>query len=365
MSQRSAPIRGAIALCAGLALLRCGVAPPSAEESTTTVVPVEVARIVKTTLQTYVEASGTIEPQPSTTAGPSAQATVASPVGGLIAEIRSAEGARVMKGDLLFRLDGRVVDVAVTRAEQALAFAEAAFKRQQQLGAGEATSQRLYQEAEAALASAKNDLGAAWAQRGLLNVVAPLSGTVVSLRAKPGDSVDPTTVLGEIVDLDRLVVTTQVRASEIARVKPGQVVELLDAAVISSDAAATPRPPGPRGSVTYVGAVVDPKTDTVTVRASVPRGGGFRPGQFVEVRLLISERRDCLAAPIEGLVMEDGKAMLAVVKGDLATKREVRAGVREGQLVEVEGEGIIEGLTVVAAGAYGMPHETKIRVIQR
>lgn len=363
MSHRPASIRVALALCAGLALLRCGAAPPS-EESTPTVVPVEVAKIVKATLRSYVEASGTVEPQPATLSGPSAQATVASPIGGLIAEIRSAEGARVTQGDILFRLDSRVADVAVARAEQALAFAEAAFKRQQQLGAGEATSQRLYQEAEAALASAKNDLGAARAQRGLLNVAVPLSGTVVSLRAKPGDSVDPTTVLAEIVDLDRLVVTTQVRAAEIGRVKLGQLVELLDAAVKPAEGAA-PETAARRGSVIYVGAVVDSKTDTVTVRASVPRGAGLRPGQFVEVRVLVSERRDCLAAPVEGLVVEDGKSMLAVVKGDVATKREVRPGVREGQLVEVEGEGITEGLTVVAAGAYGMPHETKIRVIQR
>lgn len=364
MSHRSAPLRGAIALCAGLALVRCGAAPPS-EEASTTLVPVEVARIVRTTLRSYVEASGTVEPQPATIASPSAQATVASPVGGLIAEIKTAEGARVMQGDVLFRLDSRVADVEVARAAQAEAFAESAFKRQQQLGAGEATSQRLYQEAEAALAAAKNDLGAAQARRALLDVKAPLSGTVVSLHGKPGDSVDPTTVLAEIVDLDRLVVTTQVRAAEIGRVKPGQPVALLDAAAAPETASNPAATPGRRGSVTYVGAVVDPKTDTVTVRASVPRGAGFRPGQFVEVRVLISERVDCLAAPVEGLVTEGGKTMLAVVKGDVATKVEVKAGVREGALVEVEGEGIAEGLSVVAAGAYGMPHETKIRVIER
>jgi membrane fusion protein (multidrug efflux system) len=353
-----------MALCAGFALVRCGASPPSAEESAPTVVPVEVARIVKTTLRSYVEASGVVEPQPASARAPSAQATVASPVSGLVAESRTSEGARVVRGDILFRLDGRVVDVAVSRAEQALAFTEAAFRRQQQLGAGEATSQRLYQEAEAALASAKNDLNAALAQRGLLNVVAPLSGTVVSVRAKTGDSVDPSTVLAEIVDLDRLVVTMQVRSAEVGQVKVGQAVDLSGAAA-ASDGSAPALAAARQGSVTFVGAVVDPRTDTVTVRASVPRGAAIRPGQFVEARVLISERLDCLAAPIEGLVMEEGKAMLAVVKGDLATKQQVRAGVREGHLVEVSGEGLTEGLTVVAVGAYGMPQETKIRVIQR
>jgi membrane fusion protein (multidrug efflux system) len=364
MSHKSAPVRGAIALCAGLALLRCGAAPPE-EESTTTVVPVEVAPIVKTTLRSYVEASGTVEPQPATPAGPSAQANVASSVGGLIAEIKCAEGGRVARGDLLFRLDTRVADVDVAQAVQAVGFAEAAFKRQEELGAGEATSKRLYQEAEAALASARSDLGAAQARRALLDVTAPLSGTIVSVQARLGDSVDPTTRLAQIVDLDRLVVTTQVRAAEIGRVKRGQVAELLDAAAPSSDEATPSGTVAAQGSVTWVSPIVDPTTDSVTVRASVPRGSGLRPGQFVEVRVLISECRDCLAAPVEGLVMEEGKAVLAVVKDDVATKREVSTGVREGSFVEVSGEGIIEGLTVVAAGAYGLPEETKIRVIQR
>lgn len=364
MSQASVSIRGAIVICAGLALSRCG-AVPQEEESTPTVVPVEVARIVKTTLRSYVEASGTVEPQPATASRPSAQASVASSVAGLIAEIKCAEGARVAQGDLLFRLDTRVADVEVARAAQAVAFAEEAFKRQQELGAGEATSKRLYQEAEAALAAARNDLGAAQARRALLSVTAPLSGTVVSVHAKLGDSVDPTTMLARIVDLDRLVVTTGVRAAEIGRVKPGQAVEVLDPAATPSPGTSPAALSGRDGSVIFVSPVVDPATDTVTVRASLPRGSSLRPGQFVEVRILVSECRDCLAAPVEGLVVEDGKSLLAVVKDDVATKREVQTGVREGPLVEVSGDGITEGLSVVAAGAYGLPQETKIRVIQR
>ena len=354
--------RGAVVRWTVLALAGCGTPGPPATEDTTTIVSVEVGSIVRTTLRSYVEASGTIEPQPGTPSAPSARATVASPVGGLMAEIRCAEGQRVSKGATLFRLDSRVADVAVAKATQAVAFAERAFERQQQLGAGEATSQKLYQEAEQALALARNELANTQTQRALLDITAPLTGTVVSVEARLGDAVDPTKVLAEIVDLARLAVTAAVRTADVPRVEIGQPVELVDPG--TSEPRAAPDPGKGVSVVTFIGATVDAKTDTVAIRASVPRNAGLRPGQFLAVRILTGECRDCLAVPVESLVSDGEATLLAVVHGDVATKRPVHTGMRDGRLAVVEGEGLVEGLTVVTAGAYGLPPESKIRVIR-
>jgi multidrug efflux pump subunit AcrA (membrane-fusion protein) len=120
-----------------------------------------------------------------------------------------------------------------------------------------------------------------------------------------------------------------------------------------------------RGQVVFVGEAVDSKTDTVSVRASVPMRAGLRPGQFLDVRIVTAEHKDRLAAPLEGLVTQDGETTLAVVEGDKAVKRPVTAGLREGTLVEVEGEGLREGQSVVASGAYGLPKESRIKVVGR
>jgi hypothetical protein len=42
----------------------------------------------------------------------------------------------------------------------------------------------------------------------------------------------------------------------------------------------------------------------------------------------------------------------------------VKTGLRDGTLVEIEGEGLREGQSVVTAGAYGLPKETKVRVVE-
>lgn len=334
------------------------------EHEAETVVSVEVAPVVRTTLHEYVDAWGTVEPEPAAPGRGPASARVAAPVPGLLSRVRCAEGQRVRAGDVLFELDSRVADVALEKARQTVRFAEAGMERQKALGAGEATSQRQYQEAEQALASARSELAAAQALRGLLDVRAPLAGTVVKVSARPGDAVDPAAALAEIIDLGRLVVSLEVRSSEIARVRLGQPALLVPRAVAGAVAGAAPAAET-RGTVTFVGQAVDSRTDTVPVRVAPQRDAGLRPGQFLDVRVVTGERRDRLAVPVEGLVSEDGQSSVAVVEGERAVRRPVKAGLRDGGLVEVEGEGLREGARVVAAGAYGLPKESRIRVIGR
>jgi membrane fusion protein (multidrug efflux system) len=329
-----------------------------------TVVPVSVAPIVRTTLHGYVETWGTVEPEPAFERGPAASARVATAVAGIVARATCAEGDRVSKGAVLFNLDSRVADVAVARARAAVQFAEQVFARQQKLGAGEATSQKLYQEAEQNVTAARSELATAQTQRALLDIQSPLAGTVVTVHAKPGDAVDPATALAEIIDLDRLVVIAAVRSADLARVRRGQAVTLST----GSPAAALPPAPIPMArssTVAFIGAQVDSRTDTVPVRMAVPAGAGVRPGQFLAVRIAVDERRDRLAVPIESVVSEGGASVIAIVEGDTAVKRTVKVGLRDGDLVEVEGDGLKAGMRVVTAGAYGLPNDTRIRIIGR
>lgn len=327
-----------------------------------TLVPVSVTPIVLTTLRAYVETWGTVEPEPATPQAPPASARVASPVSGIVAAVRCAEGQRVRQGQLLFALDSRVADVAVARARQALKFAELAFERQQKLGPGEATSQKLYQEAEQNLAAARNELATAEAQRALLDVRAPLSGTVVKVNAKPGDAVDLTTGLAEIIDLDRLVVTAGVRSADVARVRRGQRVALTAESSLGGAAAAGAAREA-SGVVAYVGAQIDSRTDNAPVRVSLPRGAAIRPGQFLKVRIAVEERRNRLAVPVESVVTESGVSRIVLLQGDRAIWRTVTLGVRDGNLVEVAGASLKAGMPVVTSGSYGVPNESRIRVV--
>ncbi len=339
------------AAAAALLLFRVFGPKGGEDEEIVTDVGVHVGQIVRATLHRYVTAYGTVEPEPPGGGKPAAGAVISAPVGGILAEIACTEGHAVERGALLFRLDTRLAEVAVARAEKALATAGQTYERQKKLLAAEGTSQKSFQQAELELNTANSDLAAARTELALLEIRAPLAGTVVRIDARLGQAVEPNAVLAEVIALDRLVVTAHVPSRDAVQLKTGQPV-------VWSDGSA------PAGSVTVVGRDVDPKTDTVLVRATLPAGAGIRPGQFLNIRIVSEERRDVLAVPEESVVPgPEGGTVLMVVEGDRAVPKPVRAGLRDAGLVEIEGEGLTEGLVIVTTDAYNMAGETKIHII--
>jgi len=310
------------------------------EEKPPTEVPVHVAPIVKTTMHGSVTAYGIVEPAPATTDRPAASSRVASSVPGVLAIARCVEGQRVEKGEPLFLLDTRSVDVAVD-------FARKTVDRQHKLAQVDGTSQRAVQEAEQLLATAQT-------QRALLQVVAPVAGTVTRVNVSPGEAVDLTTVLAELVDMDRLVVSANVAEPDRLTVRAGQVGEVI----------ATQSTNTIRVDVTFIGSKLDPTNGTVLLRAAIPPGSGLRPGQFATLRIITGEHADCLAVPVECVVRdaEEGD-VISVVEGSQAVRKKVTLGLREGKLVEVSSPELKPDMLVVTEGSYHLPKTTKVRVV--
>jgi membrane fusion protein (multidrug efflux system) len=321
-----------------------------AEEETAppTEVAVQVARVVKTTLTRTVTGYGTIEPDLATKGAPPASARLSPAVAGIITEVNGIEGQTVKKGDVLFRLDSRAVDAAVATAELAISFAQKNFERQRKLIAAEGTSEKLVLEAEQALAAAQAELATAKVQQSLLTGEAPLSGTLVKFTARPGEAADAATVLAEVVDLDRLVAAVSVPQAEASSLETGQKAKINEVET----------------TVAYISPQVDSVSDTVLVRLGVPKGSGLNTGEFITSRIIVEERPGKLAVPRASVYTDaEGRTTLSIVEGDHAKKREVKAGLRDGDLVEVEGGGVTEGATVVTIGSYALPEETRVRVL--
>jgi membrane fusion protein, multidrug efflux system len=348
----------AIVVAAAILLWHGGrSAKEETEQTVASEVPVHVGPLQRATLHRYVVTFGTVDAEPARAGHPAAGARLAAPVAGLVASVSCTEGGQVKAGEVLVRLDTRVVDAQIAKAESAVKFAELAVARQRTMLAAEATSQKAFQEAEQLLAAASSELASARAERELLLVKAPLGGTVVRLNARAGDAVDANTVLAEIVNFERLIVSASVRSVEATLVKVGQRVQLGGRHPAGASEVVV-------GNVIFVGAQIDGKTDTVLVRIALPAGHGLKPGQLVDVRIVCEERANCLVVPEDAVVADgEGGSAIAIVEGDKATLRPVRLGLREDGQVEVLAEGLSEGTTIVTEGAYGLPKETKIKVV--
>jgi membrane fusion protein (multidrug efflux system) len=323
-----------------IALAFAGLAPVVAEDEIQTEVAVQVAKVQRATLRSHVTGYGLVEGEPARLGQSGAGARLAPPVAGIVTGVLCAEGQRVEKGAPLFQLDSRVADVAVETAKVNL-------ERQRRLMKVEGTSQKALQEAEQQMAAAE-------AQLSLLRIDAPFAGTVTRVNVRPGEAVDTASALGEIVDMDRLVVSASVPSAEAAGIAAGQAAEIHVAGGTGPVA----------GSVLWVTPRVEPRSDALAVRVGIPAGSGLVPGQFAAVRIVTGERRDVLAVPRESVYTDhDGQSTLSVVEGDVAKRRTVKVGLRDGDLVEVEGDGLSDGATVVTLGSYALPEQTRVRVV--
>jgi RND family efflux transporter MFP subunit len=295
-----------------------------------------------------------------------------------------------------------VARLTIQKAKGAADLAERNFERQRKLGPEQVTSAKAMEAAENELNAARGDLQAAekqWAllkpsaeelaeaiakvreaekalavarvQRALLKIQSPVAGTIVRVPVNQGEAVDPTKVLVEVVAMDRLAVNATVSARGLGSLKIGQAadVRVTEAAGTAAAGAAAGAKSAPdsgtlRGAVKLIGYQVDRKVDTVQVWVSLPPDASVRPGEFARVSVVADEHADKLAVPLGSLVTDgDGNSVIAVVKGERATRVKVQPGLRDRDVVEIEGEGVTEGDAVVTEGAYGLPNETKVHVI--
>lgn len=333
MKRKQIVIGTIVVLCAGLgvyALVKSRSADSAADEEETTpsVVSIQVGALKRMSLHRYVTGYGTVEPAPATANQPAAGAQLAAPTAGVVTKVNVVEGQQVEQGDVLVDLNSGTATAD---------YAEQEVERQKKLYAQQNTSLKNLQDAEAQLAA--------------LRVTAPLSGTLTRLNVKPGTAVDVNTVVAEVMDLSRLAVSASIPASETGELKTGEEVQVLTEPPIIT-------------TLSFVSPAVDPNNGAVLVRTLLPADSGLRPGQFVSLRIVTAVHTNCLAAPAESVVMdENGNSVIALVVGDEATQMPVQTGLRENGWVEIEGTGLKEGDSVATVGAYGLPEKTKIRVV--
>jgi len=207
----------------------------------------QVAEVQRGDIQDLVTATGTVQPLEYVDVG--------AQVSGQLKKLYIEVGSVVKEGDLLAEIDPTVflAQVDARRAglrnqlatmkdrESQLALATLQYNRQKNLMAADATTADSMQTAEAALRSAKAQIDALQAQieqtqstlradEANLNyakIYAPMDGTVVSLTARQGQTLNANqtapTIL-RIADLSTMTVQTQVSEAEVGKLRKGMEV---------------------------------------------------------------------------------------------------------------------------------------------
>ena len=290
---------------------------------------------------------------------PSRTATVVPALGGRVVELKVALGDRVTRGQLLAVIDSG--DLAQAWADDDRAAAQlklndrnlARQEEQNRIGAAsdrdldQARSDRAgalaeYTRTQARLRALGIAPGAERPAGRLLQVTAPLSGSVTALAVTPGTVInDPTQPLVTIADLSTIWITALVAEKDIAAVSRNQGAEIrLDAY------------PGRvlKGKVLFVADVVDADTRRNKLRIALPNADiALKPNMYATVTLAgAAESRVVL--PSSALLMNNDRTSVFVATAPWTFERRiVEPQLEEGPEVAIR-SGLAGGEQVVVRG---------------
>jgi cobalt-zinc-cadmium efflux system membrane fusion protein len=260
----------------------------------------------------------------------------------------------------------------LNKAKSALDLAEIQHKRAKDLFEGKAVPLKDYQQAEATLIQAQNDLRStqtaleaarnklrilgftdevisAFQERGRINpettIFSPIAGTVVQRKVGPGQYVnsgasDPVFVIG---DLSTVWLTAFVRETDASKVSVGQE--------IAFNVLALPgRPLTAR--INYVAAAIDPATRRLLVRATIDnKDGQLKPEMFANVTIYSPGDHPAVGVPKQALIYEGDQVRVWVAHEDKSIElRQIKTGLTNGDLVEVMGS-LKPGEQIVTKGS--------------
>jgi membrane fusion protein, heavy metal efflux system len=305
-----------------------------------------------------------------------------SPFAGRVTKLFVKPGDYVERGQPLFVIeaadsvqaqnDFMAAVAAANKARSQLNLARTIEQRLHSLYEGKATSLKDWQQAQADLTAAENDLRSAEtaleAMRNRLRILgktdveitdfqntgkispdapvsAPIAGTVVQRKVGPGQYLtaganDPVFVIG---DLSTVWLVAYVRETEAPSVHVGQAIKFT---VLAYRDEVFP------ANLNYVATSLDATTRRLLVRAAITNSQlKLKPEMFASVSISTDEGDAALAIPRNAIIYEGDMARVWVAHDEKSIElRRVKPGLSSGNMIQVL-EGLQPGERVITKGA--------------
>jgi membrane fusion protein, multidrug efflux system len=300
---------------------------------------------------------------------------VQAQVSGQIMSREFRDGADVKTGDLLFKIDSRPFEAALTQAQGQLAQAQAqlvldqiTLKRQQELRAKGVispqdldTAQATVKNDEAKVKTAEGAVAAAQVNLDYCTIRSPIDGRAGLRNVDVGNVVTGGTggtILLTIQKLDPIYTDFTVAETDLALVRQ----HLGGANVKVETVAPDDNIPARTGDLYFIDAAVQPGSGTVKARAVTPNPEkNLWPSEFVRVRFILEMLKDAILVPSQAVQISQNGPFVFVVKPDNTIDlRPVKPGQHQDGDLTVITSGLHANETVVVTGQLALAPGMKV-----
>jgi RND family efflux transporter MFP subunit len=275
---------------------------------------------------------------------------------GRVLVIPAREGDHVRKGQILVRLDDRLLRAELDKTTATLRQAELDVRRLQGLMSKKLVAEETLNRATTALAIARAEERLLNTRLGYMTIVAPFDGEIAERLIEPGDVAPKHTHLLTLIDPSSLV--TEFQVSEL--VLPG--LKIGDAANVRIDALGNQSYPG---RISRIYPTIDPLTRQGVIEVELaPVPAGASPGQFCRVTLQTGAQPH-LVVPVAALQRDSqGEYVFVLGEGNTVHRTTVQSGLRFADLVEIR-SGLDSGQQVVTRGFLGLNNGQVVKPVER
>jgi HlyD family secretion protein len=240
--------------------------------------------------------------------------------------------------------------VAYAQAHGALLSAQEHLRALQSVG-----KQEQIKTATSQVDAARSHLQSSQAQVSYSQIVSPISGVVADRPLYAGEMATPGAPLVTVMDISKIIARANVPQNQSASVRVGQPATITQ---IDTNQTVT-------GKVTVVSPATDPNSTTIQVWVQAENPGEqLKPGTSVHVTIMTEVIKATPVVPIAAILPgeEGGTACLVITPDNIAHRRSVKLGVREGDKVQIL-NGVRPGEEVVIVGGVGLDDKAKVKVI--